>query len=314
MTARGQTDYLAPKPAIAGMLPSTGPKFDAAAFNAEASAAMRFGIWVQQDSSSVKGKKLLSTVNDEPIGVTGFHHTYDRLNELDDTTGGVIPNVDIAVRQFGLVWVRVEGEIAYGDRAYVRAVAGAGGTVLGVARADAVGGETIDCSNLGMFVGEDDGGTTPNRFAPFFIDTFSALSVPEAGSVIAAHLSSQLLADIVDDIEFTVGAETSHAIAVTVQLEDPADANVTGKRLITWWLSDSSAGALASSAPSGGAAVTGTGAVAINEEVTDKTGRAVTGTSGSLVITVTEATAKTFYLNVICGDGAVHTATLTFAG
>jgi hypothetical protein len=194
MTARGQLDYSQPLPAIAGMLVDGGPKFDATGVNTESTSPIRFGIFVKKDSATKKGVKLLAAVSDKPIGVTGFKHTYDRLQDLDDTTGGVNPGVDLAIRQFGIVWVRVEGTIAYGDRAHVRVVSGSGGTVLGVARAAAVSGETIDCSNLGFFVGPDDGGTTPERFAPFFILGFSDLNTSNQeladGSVKVAKLST----------------------------------------------------------------------------------------------------------------------------
>lgn len=178
-----------PARAFAGMLSPEGPKFDRVGYNGESSAAMRFGIFVKHKSGTEKGLELLSAVTDKPVGITGFHHNYDRLTELDDTTGGVKPNVDLAVRQLGYVEaVRVEGTIAYGDRAHVRAVAGSGGSVLGVARAAAVAGETIDCSNLGMFVGPND-----NGFAPFWVDAFADIGIANAeladGSVRIAKLS-----------------------------------------------------------------------------------------------------------------------------
>lgn len=211
--SQGQTDHSAPKPAIAGMLSATGLKHDASGTNAEASAAMRFGIWVKKDSATEKGYKLLAATSDKPLGVTGFHHTYDRLKELDETTGGVVPKVDIAIRQLGIVWMRVEGTIAYGDRAHVRAVSGAGGTVLGVGRAAAVSGETIDCSNLGFFVGADDGGTTPERFAPFFVIAFNDPSIATAEIADLGVTTAKLAADAVTGAKLADDAVDSEHIA-----------------------------------------------------------------------------------------------------
>lgn len=190
--SQGQVDYSDPKAQLAGLLRASGIKHDATSFNAEATAAMRFGIFVKAGASGV-GSKILTAVTERPIGITGFHHTYDILKELDATTGGVVPNVDIALRQFGIVSVRVEGTIVPFDRAHVRAVSGSGGSVMGVARAAAVAGETIDCSNMGFFVGTDDGGTTPERFAPFFICAMGDIGISNQeiadGSLKVAKLS-----------------------------------------------------------------------------------------------------------------------------
>lgn len=324
MTApnQGQLTYGDPTRGLAGQdRPAFAGKYDETAYNAEASAAIRFGIFVTVGTpvagppSNAMPIKLISSTSDKPAGVTRYHRTYDLKRELDDTTGGVKPNIEMSVRRWGPVLVRVEGTIvANVDRPHVRAVSGAGGTVLGVARASAVGGETIDCTNYGIFISDDFTSVEGVKVAWLFVGTIAALATPSGGSVTAAALSAQLKADIVDDIEFVVGAESANAIAVTVQLEDPADADVTGARGVHWWLSSTPGGAVVSTAPTGGIAFSGSGVVSLLEDTTDKFGHVITGATGSFVATLTDTGTPTFYLNVVCGDGAVKTSpAITFA-
>lgn len=116
----------------------------------------------------------------------------------------------------------------------------------------------------------------------------------------------------VEDVAFTIGAEASNAINVAIQLK--ADGKDLDYRAAVWaYLStDANGDNVTASAPSGGFAI-GTDGVAI-EAVADKLALLISEADGDIDITITESTAKTFYLVVVLPDGSLKVSNaITFA-
>lgn len=112
---------------------------------------------------------------------------------------------------------------------------------------------------------------------------------------------------------FTPGAEAGNAIAVACQLKDANGVNLTQAAQIRVWLADASTApfTVAAAAPDGGGAVTVGAAI---EAVADKVFNVTTNATGAFTLTVTESTAKTFYLIAAFPDGKVaKVADLAFA-
>jgi hypothetical protein len=100
-----------------------------------------------------------------------------------------------------------------------------------------------------------------------------------------------------------VGANVDGVIAVTVTLKSPTGAALTASKAVKYWVSDVAGGAPSSVGPSGGLAVT-TG-IAIDVVVIGIGGVALTTSLGVLVLTLTQATAGNYYVNVLYADGFV---------
>jgi len=109
---------------------------------------------------------------------------------------------------------------------------------------------------------------------------------------------------------FAVGAEATNAIAVAVQLNDVKGGGLAEKRECLIWLSDTAAAAPSAVAPSGTVAVTG--GVVVKEDTAKVAQRVLSGADGKFTVTVTEASAKSYYLNV-SHKGRVSSQIITFA-
>lgn len=110
----------------------------------------------------------------------------------------------------------------------------------------------------------------------------------------------------------TVGSESGDVINVAVQLKDAAGENVASAHVVRAWLSDSAGGEVTSTAPSGSVAI-GTNGVVIAEH-TAKTHLVVAGNaSGQFDINITEAGARTWYLNLEYQGKLFSSAAITFA-
>lgn len=150
-----QTSYAEMAPAFAGMLADATKVKHADTFvQGEAAAEIPFGVAVAIETSpgtdGTPGKAtLVNNVADKVAGIVLHSHAYDKRTELGTT--GLKPKTTMAVLRKGRVWVRPETAVVDGDRGYVRAVAGAGGTQLGALRNAAVGGETIDSTGQIVF-------------------------------------------------------------------------------------------------------------------------------------------------------------------
>lgn len=99
---------------------------------------------------------------------------------------------------------------------------------------------------------------------------------------------------------FTVGAEAANAIITTVQLKDAVGVAVAAKTLCTVWLSDTAAAAVSGTPPSG--AVSFTAGVQLKEVTTKVLHEIVTTAAGLFTVSITEAGAKSYFLNVAIGD------------
>lgn len=117
----------------------------------------------------------------------------------------------------------------------------------------------------------------------------------------------------VGSLTFTVGAEASNAIAVTGQLYDAGGKAVSGVAVLDVYLSDAATATdIAASAPSGGIAVGSYGKI-LATLVSGKMVRLASDASGRISLTLTESTAKTFYMAAVMPDGSLAIATVAFA-
>lgn len=119
---------------------------------------------------------------------------------------------------------------------------------------------------------------------------------------------------------FSVAAESSNAIVVTVQLKQNASAvgaiptaakvSIAAATPVDVWISDTAGGVPSGTAPNGTVTVTvGTLLVTTTAKVLH---RVVSTAAGALAISIGESTAKSFYLNVAHG-GVVSSQIVTFA-
>lgn len=111
---------------------------------------------------------------------------------------------------------------------------------------------------------------------------------------------------------FAIGAETAHARVVTITLKDLAGTTLAAASRATIWVSDTAGAAPSASAPDGGSAIT-TG-VLLKEHTADTLIEAVSNSSGVIGLTLTESTAKNFYVNVAYGGVVASSAVVAFAG
>lgn len=107
----------------------------------------------------------------------------------------------------------------------------------------------------------------------------------------------------------SAGAETANVITVTIQLRDGALTNLASQRVVRVWLSTSDKGGVTGVAPSGGTAFT-TGTVR-RTLTTDTDYEVVSNSSGVIVLTITETSAKTFYVMAEHG-GPIGSVAATF--
>lgn len=125
--------------------------------------------------------------------------------------------------------------------------------------------------------------------------------------------NSPFYSNLVGGVGFTIGAEATNAINVALQLRDVNGNDLAVRGSVFAYLSDDAAGdSIAASAPSGGWAI-GTDGLLI-PVVTNKAAHLVSESDGDIDITITESTAKSFYLIVRLPDGSlVASSAITFA-
>ena len=132
----------------------------------------------------------------------------------------------------------------------------------------------------------------------------------KTGSVDQRKAVNDILAKGFSTPTFTVGAEAANAIAVTCQLKDAVGTAVAAKTRCEVWISDTAAAAPTGTAPDG--AVTFTTGVRLKEDTTKVLHTIITDALGKFVISITESTAKSFFVNVAVGD-VVASQQITFA-
>lgn len=112
---------------------------------------------------------------------------------------------------------------------------------------------------------------------------------------------------------FTIGAENTNAINVAIQLLNRDNGNELAERVaLQWYLSSDANGDAISAAPSGGIAI-GTDGLLI-EHTNNIAGTVISEADGDIDVTLTESTAKSFYLILIAPDGKLYpSGAITFA-
>ena len=112
---------------------------------------------------------------------------------------------------------------------------------------------------------------------------------------------------------FTIGAENTNAINVSIQLVDRDNGNELAERVaLQWYLAADANGDTIASAPSGGIAI-GTDGLLI-EHTNNIAGTVISEADGDIDVTLTESTAKSFYLILIAPDGKLYSSgAITFA-
>lgn len=112
---------------------------------------------------------------------------------------------------------------------------------------------------------------------------------------------------------FTIGAENTNAINVAIQLLNRDNGNELAERVaLQWYLSSDANGDAISAAPSGGIAI-GTDGLLI-EHTNNIAGTVISEVDGDIDVTLTESTAKSFYLILIAPDGKLYpSGAITFA-
>lgn len=125
-------------------------------------------------------------------------------------------------------------------------------------------------------------------------------------------LKSPFYSNLIGQVGFTVGAEAGDAINVAIQLKTPKYQDLAVRGMVFIYLSDDANGdSLAASAPDGGWAI-GTDGLLI-PVVTNKAAWFTSEADGDIDITITESSAKDFWLVVKLPDGSVTTKKVTFA-
>jgi hypothetical protein len=151
----------------------------------------------------------------------------------------------------------------------------------------------------------DPAGGAPNPIAGLILD------IDSDGGVWIETLNSGA-DNLPGAVDFTIGAEQANVIQISAQLKNIFGANIAFKSAVRVWLSDAAAGAICAVAPSG-TVVAGTSGVIV-DSLTAKTHLLVaTSATGSFNLDITEADAKTLYLNIEWQGKIFTSAVVTFA-
>ena len=112
---------------------------------------------------------------------------------------------------------------------------------------------------------------------------------------------------------FTIGSEAANARNVAIQLTDRKNGGDIAERVaLMWYLASNATGDAIATAPDGGIAI-GTDGLLI-EHTNNVAGMVVSEVDGDIDVTITESTAKSFYLVLVAPDGKLYpSAAITFA-
>jgi len=160
----------------------------------------------------------------------------------------------------------------------------------------------------------------PGRALLYYNQATGKLMMSKDGAAVSEVpiLSTSLLvsafANVLGTPTFTVGGEAADTIVVTVQLNDINGTATAFKTLVHVWLSDAAAGAITGTGPSGTVAIGSTSGVIVETVTSKKVYNIITGASGEFKLSIGEAGAATWYLNVALADGRVFSSgAITFA-
>ena len=129
-------------------------------------------------------------------------------------------------------------------------------------------------------------------------------------SNIPASALADEVADVLNYPTFSVAAEVSNAIDVTIQLKIVKGDNISEVRVLEVWLADSVGAWETGTAPSTSVGVQ-TG-VAMNVPTALKRLRVMTNASGVAVIRITETSTGTWYLGAKIQDLVAYSGAITF--
>ncbi len=113
-------------------------------------------------------------------------------------------------------------------------------------------------------------------------------------------------------VTISAAAEASHARAVTCTVNDIAGTAFATNVKATVWVSSTAKGVPAATPPSS-TTTFGTGTV-LKITTADVLFDVVSSAAGAIVLTITEATAKSFYVNVAVGGVVTSSSAIAFAG
>lgn len=120
------------------------------------------------------------------------------------------------------------------------------------------------------------------------------------------------LKNVVASASFTIGAEGTNAINVAIQLKDWNGADIAYRAALPWYLSADANGDTISAAPDSGIAI-GTDGLLI-EWTANVSGLVISESDGDIDVTLTESTAKSFYLVLVLPGGKLAVSgAITFA-
>lgn len=130
------------------------------------------------------------------------------------------------------------------------------------------------------------------------------------GAIPSSNLADEL-ADLLNSVGFTVGAEASDTIDITIQAKDAQGNNLSETRMLEVWLADTSTGTLTGTAPDTSMGVqTGT---AHRTLTSNKHLMVITNSSGVAVIRIVNTTTRTWYLACAIQDKIQWSGAVAFA-
>lgn len=129
-------------------------------------------------------------------------------------------------------------------------------------------------------------------------------------SVAAQRTTLGLATPVAGTPTFVVGAEGGNAILVTITLKDVNGVALAAAAKATVWLSDVAGAAPSAVAPSGGTAIT-TG-VSLKEHTAETLIDVISNAAGVIGVTITEAGAKSYFVNVAIGNVVASSGAATF--
>lgn len=116
--------------------------------------------------------------------------------------------------------------------------------------------------------------------------------------------------EVIADCSFAVGAETSNARTVSIQLKDADGKDLAIRGSVDAWMSDVNGESLAN-APAGGVAGGTDGAV--HELIADRRFTLVSEADGDIDVVITDSNVITHYLTVRLPNGTMKTQAVAFA-
>lgn len=272
------------------------------------------GIKHRSKSGTLNAKRISA---DKEILIAGTVLNSTELGALDGVTAGTVTASKAVV---------VDSNKDIGDFRNLDAVnidAGASGTAgsVDIFPATASKGKlTLACTNqtgnttVTLNANAMGQATTVNITDPGGATSYVMQSAAAVVGVTATAAEINKLDGAPFDATITVGAENTNAINVTIQLKDANGTELATRASVFAYLSDDANGdSIAGTAPSSGWAI-GTDGLLI-PVVTNKAAQLVSEADGDIDITITEASADTWYLILVLPNGLLKASgAITFAG